>query len=79
VRQQFYNAKSEFLAVNASLRRLNNVNCLFLTFLLFKSDYTVIVQKVDWLAACIALRVVGAVWVVFLWSWRKICTILQPM
>jgi hypothetical protein len=37
------------------------------------------VQKVDWLAACIAQRVVGAVWVVFLWSWRKICTILQPM
>jgi hypothetical protein len=29
---------------------------------------------VDWLAACIALRVVGAVLVVFLQRWRKICT-----
>jgi hypothetical protein len=35
--------------------------------------------KVDWLAACIALRVVGAVLVVFRRRWRKICTILQPM
>jgi hypothetical protein len=31
--------------------------------------------KVDWLDACIALRVVGAVLVVFLRRWRKICTI----
>ncbi len=32
------------------------------------------------LDACIALRVgVGAVLVVFLRRWRKICTILQPM
>jgi hypothetical protein len=30
---------------------------------------------VDWLAACIELRVVGAVFVVFLWQWRKIFTI----
>jgi hypothetical protein len=39
------------------------------------------IEKVDWLAACIALRVVGggAVMVVFLRRWRKICTILQPM
>ncbi len=35
--------------------------------------------KVDWLDACIAPRVVGAVLVVFLWRWRKICTILKPM
>jgi hypothetical protein len=35
--------------------------------------------KVNWLAACIALRVVGVVLVVFLRRWRKICTILQPM
>jgi hypothetical protein len=35
--------------------------------------------KVDWLAACIALRIVGAVLVVVLWRWRKICTIRQPM
>jgi hypothetical protein len=37
---------------------------------------------VDWLAACIALRVVGALSVVFLWRWRKICTIssqLEPI
>jgi hypothetical protein len=35
--------------------------------------------KVDWLDACIALSAVGAVLVVFLRHWRKICTILQPM
>jgi hypothetical protein len=28
--------------------------------------------KVDWLAACTALRVVGAVLVIFLRRWRKI-------
>jgi hypothetical protein len=28
---------------------------------------------------CIAVRVVGAVLVVFLRHWRKICTIFQPM
>jgi hypothetical protein len=38
-----------------------------------------VLTKVDWLAACIALRVVGAVSVVFLRRWRKICTILQPV
>jgi len=38
-----------------------------------------VLTKVDWLAACIALKVVGAVLVVFLWRSRKICTILQPM
>jgi hypothetical protein len=37
------------------------------------------VIKVDWLAACIALRGVGAVLVIFLWRWHKIFTILQPM
>ncbi len=31
--------------------------------------------KVDWLNACIALRVVGAILVVFLRRLRKICTI----
>ncbi len=35
--------------------------------------------KVDWPAACIALRVVGAVLVVHIWRWRKIRTILQPI
>ncbi len=35
--------------------------------------------KVDWLDACIALRVVGAVLVIFLQYWHKICTILQPI
>jgi hypothetical protein len=35
--------------------------------------------KVDWLDVCIAPRVVGAVLVVFLRRWRKICTVLQPM
>ncbi len=39
-------------------------------------EYNRVLVKVDWLAACIALRVVGALLVVFLRHWRKICTIL---
>ncbi len=35
--------------------------------------------EVDWLDACIALRGVGAVLVVFLRQWHKICAILQKM
>jgi hypothetical protein len=42
-------------------------------------EYNCALIKVDCLAACIALRVVGAVLVVFLRRWRKICTILQKM
>jgi hypothetical protein len=33
----FNNAKSAFIAINASLRWLSNVSCLFLSFLLIKS------------------------------------------
>jgi hypothetical protein len=55
--------KSLFIAVNASLRW----------------QYDCSMAKVDWLDACIVLRVVGAVLVVFPRRWRKICTILQPM
>ncbi len=72
-----------FITVNASLRWLNNVSCLFLSFLLYSQvEYNCSLIKVDWLAACIALRVVGAVLVVILPGWHKIykiCTILQPM
>ncbi len=35
--------------------------------------------KVDWLAACIAPRVVGALFVISLRRWRTICTVPQPM
>jgi hypothetical protein len=42
-------------------------------------EFNCAMRKVDWLAACIALGVVGAVLVVFLRCWRKICTILQPV
>jgi hypothetical protein len=42
-------------------------------------EYNCLLMKLDWLAACIALRVVGAVLIVYLWLWRKICTILQPI
>ncbi len=45
---------------------LNNVSCLFLSFPLITSGVNSEVIKVDWLAACIALRVVCAVFVVFL-------------
>ncbi len=37
------------------------------------------IHSEPWLAACIALRVVGAVLVIFLRRWRTICTVLQPM
>jgi hypothetical protein len=72
----FFNAKSLFIAVNSSLHWRNNVSCLFLSFLLITSGYNCSLIKVDWLDAHSALRVVGAVLVVFLWLWRKICTIL---
>jgi len=32
---------------------------------------------VDWIAACIAIRVIGAVFDIFLRRWRTICTVLQ--
>jgi hypothetical protein len=56
-------AKSVFLSVNASLRWLNNGSCIFLSFLLIRSGvpYNCVLIKVDWLAACIALRIVGVV------------------
>jgi hypothetical protein len=38
--------------------------------------YNCALIKVDWLAACLALRVVGTVLVVFLRSCHEICTIL---
>ncbi len=41
--------------------------------------YNCVLTKVDWFAACIALRVVGAVIVVFLRRWRKIFRVLQPV
>ncbi len=43
---------------------------------LSKVEYNCSMKEVDWLAAGVALRVVGAVLVVFLQRWRKICTIL---
>jgi hypothetical protein len=44
-------------------------------------EYICALIKVDWLAACIALRVQLTLYIlaVFLKRWRKICTILQPM
>ncbi len=53
------------------------VSCLFLSFLLITSGVQMFIDKVDWVTAWCALRVVGAVLVVFLR--RKICTIHQPM
>jgi hypothetical protein len=44
-----------------------------------EAEYNCSLTKVDWLAACIALREVGTVFVVFLLRWRKICTVRQPM
>jgi hypothetical protein len=73
----FYNTKNVFLAVYASSYLLNNVNRSFLSFLLITVKYNCALIKVDWLAACMALRVVGAVLVIVLRRWRKICTILR--
>ncbi len=42
-------------------------------------EYTCALIKVDCLAACIALKVIGAVFVIFLWRWRTIYTVLQQM
>jgi hypothetical protein len=42
-------------------------------------EYNCSLIKVDWFTACTALRVVGAVLVVFFLRWLKMCTILQPM
>ncbi len=50
-----------------------------LPFQLSQVEYNCSLIKLDWLAACISLRVIGAVFVVFLRHWRKIWTILQPM
>ncbi len=67
-----YRAINIFLPVNANLHWLSNVSCLV--------EYNSLLIKVDFLiAACIALRAVGAVFVIFLRRWRSICTVLQPM
>jgi hypothetical protein len=56
------------------------VSCLFLSFLLITSGVCLFVdKKVDWLAACIGQKVVGAVFAAVSRRWRKICTICQPM
>ncbi len=78
----FLGAKSVFLAANASY-----VGLIMLVAYICHSSTVITIGvygscsliKVDWLAACIALTVVGAVLVVFLRRWRKICTILQLM
>ncbi len=41
--------------------------------------YLYVLIKVDWLAACVALRKVGAVFNIFLQHWSTIFTVLQPM
>ncbi len=60
---------------------LIDVSCIFLSFPLITSGVygNCVVIKVDWLAACIALRVVGTVIVIFLQLWHTIYTVLQSM
>jgi hypothetical protein len=50
----------------------------FLSFPLF-TEYNFAWIKVDRLADCIALKVVGAVLVIFFRRWRTICTVFQSM
>jgi hypothetical protein len=63
-----------FLPVNASLHWLNNVSCLVLSFLQITPGvyFCIVFFKVVRLAACVALRVVGAVFVILLRRWRTI-------
>jgi hypothetical protein len=42
-------------------------------------EYNCALIKVNWFDACIALRIVSAVFVVFLRRWRKIYRILQAL
>jgi hypothetical protein len=58
-----------YFLVNTSLHWLNNVSCLFLSFPLITSGLycNCALIKEDWLAACVALGVVRAELVVFLW------------
>ncbi len=80
----FYYAKILFFAVNASLRWLNNISSLFLSFLLSAnhkwSTVWLFIYKsgLAWCLYC-TQSAVCAVWAVFLQRWRKIWTILQPM
>jgi hypothetical protein len=56
----------------ANLHWLNNFSWLFLSFLQITSGvYSCILIQVYWHAACIALKVVGAVLVGFLRRWIK--------
>ncbi len=73
VLQGFYIAKSVFLPVNASLRWLNNVSCLFLSFMLITSGVYL----------CIAACSTMSSWLCFYCFppgglAKKICRILQP-
>ncbi len=67
----------DLTSVNAILRWLNNVSCLFL-LITSGSEYNFELIEVDWLT-CISLTVVGAILVIFRRCWRKIYTILRPM
>jgi hypothetical protein len=53
---RIYRAINIFIYVNASLHWVNNINCLFSSFLLITSGVQFALIKVDWLAACIALK-----------------------
>ncbi len=73
---KFFRCSNDFLWQKVYISRLIRVyvrlimvSCLFLSFLLITSGDNCVLAKVDWLAACIALRVGGAVLVVFLWRW----------
>jgi hypothetical protein len=77
--QLIFNAKMNFSRLMLVYGGLIMLAAYFCHSPLSQVEYNSALIKVDWLAACIALRVVGVVLVVFLRRWRKICTILQPM
>ena len=62
-------------------KKCNNRGKCVYTLLIFVipvcHKYNCLLTKVDWIAACIAIRVIGAVFDIFLRRWRTICTVLQ--
>jgi hypothetical protein len=45
-----------FVATDVSFRWLNNVSCLFVSFLLIRSGVLLFSDKVDWLDGSISLK-----------------------
>ncbi len=77
---KFFRGPDDFIVQKFYLLRAMPVCvCLIMLAVYYFIPANRSLTKLDWLDACIALRVVGAVLAVFLQRWHKICTILLPM